>query len=122
MRGEDSAGPADATRVRDRDDDDALVCAACAHRITRAAYREERAGAHEHTFVNPGGFVHRLGCFGLAPGCVPVGAPETAFSWFPGWSWQIVECGRCRTHLGWHFRCLGEQFHGLVVEKIRPAG
>lgn len=116
-----------ATRAGARDersgaDDDALVCAACEHRITSQDLREERAGSHEHTFVNPGGYVHHIGCFAAASGCVHPGAVETAFSWFPGWSWQIAECGRCRTHLGWLFRCAGEQFHGLLVEKLVPRG
>jgi hypothetical protein len=75
---------------------------------------------HEHTFVNPGGFVHRIGCFAVATGCSYLGAPETAFSWFPGCSWQIAACGRCRAHLGWIFRAPGEQFHGLLVDAIRP--
>jgi hypothetical protein len=105
--------------VRSGDDDDALVCVACEHRITSRDLREERAGAHEHTFVNPGGYVHHIGCFAAAPGCAYVGGPETAFSWFRGWTWQIAECGRCRTLIGWLFRSGGEQFHGLLVEKLR---
>ncbi len=100
-------------------DDDALRCAACGHRITDRAYRVERGGAHEHTFVNPGGFVHHIACYAAAPGCVQIGKTETAFSWFPGWSWQIVECGYCRRHLGWIFRCEHDQFHGLVVSALR---
>jgi hypothetical protein len=98
--------------------DRALHCAACRHRITDEDHRIERGGGHAHTFVNPGGFVHYVGCFALAPGVVEVGSPETAFSWFPGWSWQIVECARCRAHLGWRFRCEGETFWGLLVEKL----
>ncbi|HTJ45031.1 MAG TPA: cereblon family protein [Kofleriaceae bacterium] len=111
------------TKPRDEDgsdDDDALVCTACEHRITSRDLREERAGAHEHTFVNPGGFVHHLGCFAAASGCVHVGGRETAFSWFPGWTWQIAECARCRTHMGWLFVCEHEQFHGLLLAKLRP--
>ncbi len=100
-------------------DDHELVCAACAHPITRDDYRIEMAGAHEHTYVNPHGIVHHLGCFALAPGCAHAGTPETAFSWFPGWSWQIAQCARCRTHLGWLYRNAGEQFHGLIVAALR---
>jgi len=37
----------------------------------------------------------------------------------PGWSWQIVLCGRCRAHLGWIYRCTPEQFHGLIVAAVR---
>ena len=100
--------------------DHALVCVRCRHRITDEAYRIEQGGSHAHTFVNPGGHVHEIGCFALAPGVVHVGEPDPAFSWFPGWTWQIAECGRCRTHIGWIYRCAGEQFHGLVLEKLVP--
>ena len=103
-------------------DDDALLCAACELRITSRDLRVERGGAHEHTFVNPGGFVHHIACFAAATGCSYRGDPETAFSWFPGWSWQIAECSRCGAHLGWLFRCAGEQFHGLLVGKLKGSG
>jgi hypothetical protein len=110
-------------RAHDEDttgDDDALVCTACEHVITSQDLREERGGAHEHTFVNPGGFVHHIGCFAAAPGCAYTGLTETAFSWFPGWTWQVAVCGRCRQHIGWIFRCAGEQFHGLLLAQLRP--
>jgi hypothetical protein len=100
--------------------DSSLVCAACGHRISEQAYRIEVTGAHEHTFVNPGGFVHRIGCFAAAPGCVHVGGTQSAFSWFPGWSWEVAVCGRCRAHVGWIFRCRPEQFHGLILDALRP--
>lgn len=99
--------------------DEALRCAVCEHRISDAAYRIEMAGAHEHTFVNPAGIVHHIGCFAAAPGCVHVGSTETAFSWFPGWSWQVAACARCRAHLGWIFRCAGQQLHGLILAALR---
>jgi len=100
-------------------DHDALRCAVCDHRITDAAYRTERGGAHEHTFVNPHGIAHHIGCFVAAPGCAYQGTTEEAFSWFPGWSWQIAICNQCHTHLGWIFRCAGEQFHGLILSALR---
>jgi hypothetical protein len=110
--------------LADEDDDvggdHALVCARCRHRITDEAYRIEHGGSHEHTFVNPGGYVHHLGCFALAPGVVHVGEPDPHFSWFPGWTWQIAECARCRVHIGWIYRCAGEQFHGLLVALLAP--
>jgi hypothetical protein len=96
-----------------------LVCAACGLRITDEDQRIAMAGAHEHTFVNPGGFVHHIGCFATAPGCVHQGATETAFSWFPGWSWQVAACAQCRTHLGWMYRNGDEQFHGLITQALR---
>lgn len=29
---------------------------------------------------------------------------EKHFTWFPGYSWTIATCPRCRTHLGWAFQ------------------
>jgi len=100
-------------------DERALRCAACDHIISHDDYRIEMGGAHEHTFVNPHGFVHHIGCFALAPGCIHLGTTETAFSWFPGWTWQVAACGNCRAHLGWLYRNAGEQFHGLIVAALR---
>lgn len=99
--------------------DDALRCAVCDHRITDRAYRCEQAGAHAHTFVNPAGIQFEIGCFVAAPGCGYAGAPSEEFSWFPGWSWQIALCTRCRSHVGWLFRCGGDQFHGLIFAALR---
>lgn len=28
----------------------------------------------------------------------------THFSWFPGFSWAVATCPRCKTHLGWAFQ------------------
>jgi hypothetical protein len=102
-------------------DERALVCAACGHHITDDDHRIEMNGAHEHTFVNPGGYVHHIGCFDAAPGCVYLGPTETAFSWFPGWTWQVAACRQCRAHVGWIYRNAGEQFHGLIVAALRRA-
>ena len=99
--------------------DHAVVCVVCGHRITDADHRMEMSGSHEHTFVNPAGFAYVIGCWSHAPGCVHLGSNETAFSWFPGWSWQIAACARCRAHLGWVYRNAGEQFHGLIADRLR---
>ena len=99
----------------------ALVCVVCGHRITDEDYRMEMSGAHQHTFVNPAGFAYVIGCFTAAPGCIHLGSTESAFSWFPGWTWQLAACARCRAHLGWVYRNAGEQFHGLIADRLRPS-
>ena len=68
--------------------------------------------------VNPHGYVWTFGCYGEAPGCAAVGAPSTEFTWFPGHTWQIAQCLRCGTHLGWLFRGPDRRFHGLIVERL----
>ena len=111
--------PGTAKRPATGDDDHAVVCAVCGHRITDEDHLIEMSGAHEHTFVNPGGFVHHIGCWRAAPGCVYLGTTESAFSWFPGWTWQVAACARCRAHVGWIYRNSGEQFHGLIVSALK---
>jgi uncharacterized C2H2 Zn-finger protein len=108
-----------AVREADVAGEHGLRCAACDHVITERAYRMELSGAHAHAFVNPGGYRYEIGCFAEAPGCATEGAPESTFSWFPGWSWQIAVCGRCRTQLGWRYELGGSHFHGLISNKLR---
>ena len=95
-----------------------LLCKTCRSRITHEDHRIAVNGAHEHTFVNPGGFLHRIGCFAVATHLGEVGHPETAFAWFPGFSWQIVVCKTCKSHLGWIFRCEGDRFTGLILDEL----
>lgn len=102
-------------------DEAAIVCAVCNHPITTVADRIDVAGAHEHLFVNPAGFQYRIGCYRTAPGCTHVGPPEAAFSWFPGFDWQLAACARCRAHLGWVYRNAGEEFHGLITDRLKIA-
>lgn len=97
-----------------------LVCRACRAVITDERHAIEQGGAHEHVFVNPGGFDHRVRCFGYADGLSERGVPETYFTWFPGYSWQLVHCARCQAHLGWIYRCAGDVFWGLIKEQVVP--
>ena len=97
----------------------ALRCAACGHRITDGAQRIAMNGAHVHRFVNPSAVSYEIGCFATAPGCTYVGASEDAFSWFPGWAWQIAICASCRAHVGWIYRNAGGEFHGLITSALR---
>jgi hypothetical protein len=99
-----------------------LLCKTCRSRITHEDHRIEVSGGHEHTFVNPGGFLHRIGCFAVATHLRELGRPEDAFSWFPGFTWQIVACKSCRTHLGWIYRCAGDRFVGLLLDELVPSG
>jgi hypothetical protein len=96
-----------------------LVCAACRHPITDDDQRIAMNGGHEHTFVNPGGFAYTIGCFADAWGCAHHGSVESAFSWFPGWTWQVAACAGCRAHLGWVYRNAAETFHGLILDRLR---
>ena len=91
--------------------------------VTTADARVSRAGRHQHTCINPSGYVYRIACFRTAPGCVGAGAWSTFYSWFRGYAWQIACCGACSMHLGWAFEPDdpaedAPPFWGLIVDRI----
>src|SRR5438105_4705251 len=73
--------------------DAAIVCRACGHLVTAARHRIEVLGAHEHRFMNPGGFLFHIGCFADAVGCVIVGPDSLEYPWFAGFAWRCAHCG-----------------------------
>jgi hypothetical protein len=95
-----------------------LACARCLRAVTTSGARIEVGGAHEHRFANPSGYRYHIGCFARASGCVPVGQASTYWTWFPGFSWQIEQCGECGEHLGWRFRSADSVFHGLILARL----
>ncbi|MCX8043959.1 MAG: cereblon family protein [Desulfobacterota bacterium] len=107
------------TRQEDTWGDERLLCRACGQTITSPRERIDIAGAHRHTFVNPAGIVYEIGCFRNAVGCAFVGPATREWSWFAGYSWKIVVCGACLTHLGWLY--LGEgggSFYGFILSRL----
>lgn len=109
----------DASETTRDEEDEEVRCVACGHGIARRRDAIEMSGAHEHTFVNPSGVVFQVVCFRDVTGCVEIGDEEATFTWFPGWTWQIAICSRCRSHLGWKFRLLPDAFWGLIRTKLR---
>lgn len=95
-----------------------LCCIRCGDPITDASARVERCGIHEHSQVNPHGFIWHFGCFARAPGCLALGPPTDHFSWFAGYRWQIAHCSGCDLHLGWRFEADGDRFWGLVLDRL----
>lgn len=100
--------------------DAAIRCRACGFVVTSGRHRIEVAGAHEHRFMNPGGFLYHIGCFAEAVGCVVIGPPSPEYPWFPGMQWRLALCGGCQVQLGWHFRGdQGDGFFGLILDRLR---
>jgi len=104
-----------------------IFCAACRRPITTDAARFEIGGRHEHECVNPHGWRWRIGCFAAAEGLAIVSEPESHWSWFPGYTWEIENCAGCGTLIGWRYRAGGFMFHGLILahltlEPARGAG
>ena len=120
----DKQGPTEVKQspaVEDREEESGrekvLVCRQCGKHIADEAWRISIDGGHRHTFANPHGHVYDIGCFESAVGCVGIGPGSNEFAWFKGYSWQIVTCTGCMTHLGWFFHSSGQHhFYGLILD------
>lgn len=95
-----------------------LYCARCRHPITNREQEIVMGGSHEHDFQNPHGLWFHIGCFRDAPGCSVFGSATTEYTWFPGYAWQVADCARCDTHLGWRFLAQAHGFFGLVLDRL----
>ncbi|MBF0137484.1 MAG: cereblon family protein [Magnetococcus sp. DMHC-1] len=97
-----------------------VLCARCAHRVTRPEMGLRERGRHEHIFFNPQGLVFQIRCYFSAPGCLVVGMPTGDFSWFKGYLWQYAHCGGCHHHLGWYYLNGPDvPFFGLIVNRLK---
>lgn len=114
---EDAASEVQSESEREPAKASRLVCAACGRLVTSRAEAIEVGDHHEHTFVNPAGFVYKIGCFEEAY-CRAEGPTSSHWSWFPGYHWQVVLCAACGVQLGWIFRSTPHTFYGLIVERL----
>mmetsp|Transcript_36850 Transcript_36850/g.57915 ORF Transcript_36850/g.57915 Transcript_36850/m.57915 type:complete len:145 (-) Transcript_36850:109-543(-) len=55
------------------------------------------------TYVNPHGCIHQLITVKQISSVKLVGRRCAEDSWFPGYSWTILNCGNCGGHVGWRF-------------------
>ena len=96
-----------------------ILCSECSQPITADSERIEINGSHDHTFANPCGIIFQIGCFARVSGTNISGEPSEQWSWFKGYSWRIVCCSRCSTHLGWVYMSRGViNFFGLILSRI----
>lgn len=110
------------TEIAPGDEGDAVLCRQCHAVITQTTERVEVQNAHQHTFANPHGVVFQIRCFQSARGVGHVGPRTDEFSWFAGYSWTVVVCITCLTHLGWRFSLKsGSGFYGLIIDRLIEA-
>jgi hypothetical protein len=95
-----------------------LLCARCAHPVTRQGECIAVDGGHEHRRINPAGYRFHFGCFRAAPGCTMHGATSSEHTWFAGYAWRIANCASCFGHLGWRYERGADGFYGLILERL----
>lgn len=103
----------------EEDDREAILCAECDHEITGPNHETSVDGGFEHEFANPAGIVYRIGCFEEASGVGALGEETAEFTWFDGYTWQVVVCRMCTTHLGWRYWSSDHEFYGLILDRLR---
>jgi len=59
-------------------------------------------------FVNQAGFAHEVMTVRNAWNVLITGQPTTEFTWFPGYAWRHLLCGRCGSHLGWLYLAVAD--------------
>jgi hypothetical protein len=105
--------------IEEENEEGWFVCRHCRQRLTRPNHRTTVNGRHTHAFANPSGIVFEIACFSTAQGYSFMGPASTEFAWFAGYSWRIIICSACLTHLGWHFSAMsGGGFFALITDRI----
>ncbi|CAD5218709.1 unnamed protein product [Bursaphelenchus okinawaensis] len=72
-------------------------------------------------FVNPHGYVHEMFTSHKMYGIRVSSHSSLQDSWFPGYSWSILNCNTCLRHIGWLFKNNRRQpntFYGVTRQAI----
>lgn len=102
-----------------------LQCRDCgAHIAGRTDIFSMSLQGPQGTYVNPNGYVHETITVYRVKGLSLIGRPSTDQSWFPGYSWTIVECSNCQCHMGWMYLAVKEdlqptKFWGLCRSSLK---
>lgn len=95
-----------------------IYCVSCGTPLALASDAIIVAGQHEHSFINPEGYLYRIRCFAEVRNVLTLGEPSSKFSWFPGHTWVILQCVACCVHVGWQFDGGAARFYALIADKI----
>jgi hypothetical protein len=99
-----------------------LCCRTCGTPIAPSSARFQASGA-PLVFANPHGVVFDIVTLSRADGARAIGPATSEFTWFAGYAWQAVLCGRCAAHLGWRYQAARAglsptEFFGLIRDEL----
>jgi len=103
-----------------------LVCRRCGEQVADQSdiFSMSKEGP-QGAYVNAHGAVHETLTVYKAKNLRLLGQPSTEYSWFPGYSWTITECGGCGDHTGWKFiattrKLSPDKFYGFSRRSVEP--
>ncbi len=113
------------TEKDDEKSKNAYYCAWCGAFITHSEALVRINGADSHSFVNPSGVRCNFRTF---HDCENVTIHEelyVAHSWFRGYGWRFLMCGKCFHHLGWKYDAVEKSiapkgFFGVLDNAVEP--
>ena len=76
------------------------------------------------TYHNPQGVPCEILTFEGASNVIGADFSTEDYSWFEGYAWRPVGCGKCRIHVGWRFEASEpyldpQDFFGLLARALR---
>ena len=95
-----------------------ILCRNCHSFITEKENEIKINNTDFHLFQNPMGVYFRVVCFSYAEGCSIISDYTDEHTWFSGFSWAIVLCRVCHSHLGWHYVSPESSFFGLIADRL----
>jgi hypothetical protein len=101
-------------------------CSRCGAWIAHENAMITRNGSEKHSFVNPVGVRCNFITFGHCENIKVDDKLHLEHSWFPGYGWRFLVCGRCLQHLGWQYDATGSDsrpqvFFGVLIDSVDPA-
>jgi cereblon len=102
-----------------------FACAKCGAKLAPESARVSIAGRPlRATYTNPMGLVCDLLTVREAVNLEAPAEFVAEHSWFEGYAWQPVVCGRCSTHVGWRYQAVRPglepaRFFGLLAGAVR---
>lgn len=102
--------------------EEAFLCYVCKTKITEKKYLVNISGDTPfHIFSNPYGFSFKVMTVSYAEMVKITSEPEIENTWFPGYSWAVLQCQVCMEHLGWKYTSKEKTpatFYGLIRDKL----
>lgn len=92
----------------------------CGHAHALKGSEQVVAGRQVHRKVNPQGSAFVFGTFSGADEVRVVTEPTAEHTWFEGYAWSVIVCGRTGQHIGWRFTGAGGTFYGLLLPEAPP--